>query len=46
VEEVIEARIYGGIHYRTSNEEGAVMGYRIARSIMLRSLRPRRLHQN
>jgi hypothetical protein len=41
VEEVIEARIYGGIHYRTADEEGAAVGHRVARSIALRSLRPR-----
>jgi hypothetical protein len=39
VEEVIEARIYGGIHYRTSDEEGAALGRRIARFVVNRALR-------
>lgn len=42
VEEVIEARIYGGIHYRTSNEEGAALGGRIARYVVNHALRARR----
>jgi hypothetical protein len=29
--ELIEARIYGGIHYRTSGQHGVVMGRKIAR---------------
>jgi PAP2 superfamily len=42
VEEVIEARIYGGIHYRTSDEEGAALGGRIARYVVNHALRARR----
>jgi hypothetical protein len=41
VDEVIEARIYGGIHYRTSDEDGAAAGRKVARSVVLHSLRPR-----
>jgi DNA-binding winged helix-turn-helix (wHTH) protein len=33
VEEVIEARIYSGIHYRTSDEHGAEVGRRIGRFV-------------
>jgi hypothetical protein len=42
VEEVIDARIYGGIHYRTSDEEGAAVGHKVARSVVSRALRVRR----
>ena len=42
VEEVIEARIYAGIHYRTSDEDGAAVGRKIARFVMNRVLRVRR----
>jgi hypothetical protein len=41
VEEVIEARIYAGIHYRTSDEEGAAVGRRIARFVVNHALRGR-----
>jgi hypothetical protein len=41
VKEVIEARIYAGIHYRTSNEEGAQLGRRIARFVVNHALRVR-----
>jgi hypothetical protein len=39
VEEVIDARIYSGIHYRTSDEEGARVGRRIARFVVNHALR-------
>ncbi len=42
VEEVIEARIYGGIHYRTSDEEGATVGRKIARFVVNHALGGRR----
>ena len=42
VEEVIDARIYSGIHYRTSDEDGAAVGRRIARFIVTHALRDRR----
>ena len=41
VEEVIEARIYAGIHYRTSDEEGAAVGRKIARFVVNHALRGR-----
>jgi PAP2 superfamily len=41
VEEVIEARIYAGIHYRTSDEEGAALGRKIARFVAHHALRVR-----
>jgi hypothetical protein len=41
VDEVIEARIYSGIHYRTSDEEGAQVGRRIARFVVNHALRAR-----
>jgi hypothetical protein len=42
VEEVIEARIFAGIHYRTSDEEGAQLGRKIARFVVNHALRVRR----
>jgi hypothetical protein len=44
VEEVIDARIYSGIHYRTSDEVGAGVGQAVARSVVKHVLRPRRPH--
>ncbi len=41
VEEVIDARIYSGIHYRTSDEDGAQVGRRIARFVVNHALRDR-----
>ena len=42
VDEVIDARIYSGIHYRTSDEDGAAMGRKIARFVVTHALRGRR----
>jgi len=42
VDEVIEARIYSGIHYRTSDEDGAAVGRRVARFVVTHALRPRK----
>lgn len=42
VDEVIEARIYSGIHYRTADEEGAQIGRRIARFVVTHALSARR----
>jgi hypothetical protein len=39
VDEVIVARIYSGIHFRTSDEQGARVGRQVARFVMNRSLR-------
>jgi hypothetical protein len=41
VEEVIEARIYAGIHYRTSDEDGADVGRKVARFVVNHALRAR-----
>ena len=39
VDEVIEARIYSGIHYRTSDETGARLGRQVARYVVNHALR-------
>jgi hypothetical protein len=39
VDEVIDARIYSGIHYRTSDEVGARMGHQVARFVINHALR-------
>jgi hypothetical protein len=39
VDEVIEARIYSGIHYRTSDEVGARVGRQVARFVLRHALR-------
>ena len=39
VEEVIDARIYSGIHYRSSDEEGARLGSRVGRFVVNHALR-------
>ena len=41
VEEVIDARIFSGIHYRTSDEDGAQLGRKIARFVVKHALRDR-----
>ena len=41
VDEVIEARIYAGIHYRTADEDGAAVGRKIARFVVNHALRVR-----
>ena len=41
VEEVIDARIFSGFHFRTSDEEGAALGRRIGRTVGLHALPPR-----
>jgi PAP2 superfamily protein len=40
VDEVIEARIYSGFHYRTSMETGARLGRQVARFVMNHALGP------
>jgi hypothetical protein len=42
VEEVIDARVYSGIHYRTSDEVGARVGHAVARTVIRQVLQPRR----
>jgi hypothetical protein len=44
VEEVIDARVYSGFHYRTTDEVGARVGQAVGRSVVRRVLRPRRHH--
>jgi len=39
VEEVIDARVYSGIHYRTSDETGARLGNQVARFVFNHALR-------
>jgi len=41
VDEVIEARIYSGIHFRTADEVGARLGRQVAHFVMTHALRPR-----
>ena len=41
IDEVIEARIYSGIHYRSADEEGAEVGRKIARFVVSHALRAR-----
>ena len=40
IEEVIDARVYSGIHFRTSDEVGARMGRQVARFVSTHALRP------
>ena len=44
IDEVIEARIYGGIHYRTTDVVGARVGRKIARFVVNHALKPVRKH--
>jgi hypothetical protein len=41
IDEVIEARIYSGIHYRASDVVGARLGRQVAHFVMTHALRPR-----
>ena len=38
--EVIEARIYSGIHFRTADDVGARLGRQVAHFVMTHALRP------
>ena len=40
VQEVIDARVYSGIHFRNSDEVGAQLGDEIARFVIGHALRP------
>jgi hypothetical protein len=40
IEEVIDARVYSGIHFRTADEVGARMGRQVARFVSTHALRP------
>jgi hypothetical protein len=39
VQEVIDARVYSGLHFRTSDEAGARLGRQVARFVMTHALR-------
>jgi hypothetical protein len=39
-EEVIDARVYSGIHFRTADEVGARVGRQVARFVSTHALRP------
>ena len=40
VNEVIDARVYSGIHFRTADEAGARLGRQVAKFVMTHALRP------
>ena len=42
VDEVIDARVYSGIHFRTADDVGARMGRQVARFVITQALRPTR----
>ena len=44
VAEVIDARVYSGIHFRTADEVGAKLGRQVARFVMTHALRPAKQH--
>jgi hypothetical protein len=44
VDEVVDARIYSGIHFRTADEVGAWVGRDVARHVMRRVLHARTTH--
>ena len=46
LEEVINARVYGGMHYRNSGNHGAVLGRSVAKWIAKHALRPRDGHKH
>jgi hypothetical protein len=41
VQEVIDARVYSGIHFRTADEVGARLGRQVAHFVAVHALRPR-----
>jgi hypothetical protein len=40
VEEVIDARVYSGIHFRTADQAGAHLGRQVAHFVVIKALRP------
>jgi hypothetical protein len=40
VDEVIDARVYAGVHFRTSNDVGARLGRQVAQFVMANALQP------
>jgi len=41
MQEVVDARVYSGIHFRTADEVGARVGRQVAHFVMTHALRPR-----
>jgi hypothetical protein len=39
-DEVVDARVYSGIHFRTADDQGAIMGKQIARFVFTHALKP------
>jgi hypothetical protein len=46
LEEVLDARIYGGMHYRNSTRVGAHLGKQVSRFTTRHFFRPAKLHGN
>jgi hypothetical protein len=46
IEEVIDARIYSGFHFRTSMERGSALGGKVAKFVIHHQLRDRRAHSD
>ena len=44
VDEVIDARVYSGIHFRTADEVGARLGRQVARFVLTHALKPTSPH--
>jgi hypothetical protein len=42
VDEVVDARVYSGIHFRTADDAGAIMGKQVARFVFTHALKPTR----
>jgi PAP2 superfamily len=42
VTEVIDARVWGGIHFRSADVDGAILGFRVAAWVLARHFRPAR----
>lgn len=42
IDEVIDARVYSGIHFRTADEVGARLGRQVARFVLTHALKPRK----
>jgi hypothetical protein len=42
LDEVIDSRVYAGLHFRTAGEVGAKLGRQVAEFVVTHALRPRR----
>jgi hypothetical protein len=40
LDEVLRARVYGGMHYRNSTEQGTKLGRKVARHLLSHYFRP------